>query len=358
MVALAHQDPRLGPSSSGALVSDYPMRAGPGGRAADDLPHRRGADDRRPRASDRRRGAGRAPGRAAAGARGRLGDDPAADGGVQGDRDAELRQPGGPASFDDLDREIAERIAERIALALENARIASERSEIAETLQKGLRPPPIPHIPGWSVAALYRPAGTENMIGGDFYDLFRIEDGWMLVIGDVTGHGARAASIAAVARNTLRTAGSMTGSPLDALCQLNRALLAQRGGALCSVAALTLNWPVGTAGRRRRRRPPSAAADFGPARSARSPPEGPVLGAFDDASLGAGEGRVELRRAARRLHRWGDRGPLRPRGASARSACASGCARSGARRRRCGGSTPTWKSSAEATSTTTRRSWR
>ena len=98
-------------------------------------------------------------------------------------------------SFDDLDREIAERIAERIALALENARIASERSEIAETLQRGLRPPPIPHIPGWSVAALYRPAGMENMVGGDFYDLFRIEDGWMLVIGDVTGHGARAASL-------------------------------------------------------------------------------------------------------------------------------------------------------------------
>jgi PAS domain S-box-containing protein len=186
-------------------------------------------------------------------------------------------------SFDELDREIAERIGEWIALALENARIASERSEIAETLQRGLRPPPIPHMPGWSVAALYRPAGQENMVGGDFYDLFRIEDGWMLVIGDVTGHGARAASLTAVARNTLRTAGSMTGNPIDALAQLNRALLAQRGGALCSVAALTLNWPlrspvsVAVAGH-----PPPLLISAGAV--SEIAPEGPVLGAFDDAA--------------------------------------------------------------------------
>ena len=121
------------------------------------------------------------------------------------------------------------------------------------------------------------------MIGGDFYDLFRIEDGWMLVIGDVTGHGARAASIAAVARNTLRTAGSMTGSPLDALRQLNSALLAQRGGALCSVAALTLSWPEGTAvevavaGHP----PPLLISDGAVSEIA---PDGPVLGAFDDAA--------------------------------------------------------------------------
>ncbi len=185
-------------------------------------------------------------------------------------------------SFDDLDRDIAGRIAERVALALENARIASERSEIAETLQRGLRPPPIPHISGWSVAALYRPAGSENVIGGDFYDLFRIEEGWMLVIGDVTGHGARAASIAAVARNTLRTAGSMTSSPLDALSQLNRALLAQRGGALCSVAALTLNWSGGPAvGVAVAGHPPPLLLSGGTVSEVA--PKGPVLGAFDDA---------------------------------------------------------------------------
>ena len=40
---------------------------------------------------------------------------------------------------------------------------------------------------------MYRPAGAENEIGGDFYDVFRIAGGWMVVIGDVTGRGAQAA---------------------------------------------------------------------------------------------------------------------------------------------------------------------
>ena len=61
---------------------------------------------------------------------------------------------------------------------------------------------------------MYRPAGSENEVGGDFYDVFRVADGWMLVIGDVTGRGARAASLTAVARYTLRTAATLTGDPV------------------------------------------------------------------------------------------------------------------------------------------------
>jgi serine phosphatase RsbU (regulator of sigma subunit)/ketosteroid isomerase-like protein len=115
------------------------------------------------------------------------------------------------------------------------------RAEIAETLQRGLLPPSLPHIPGWSAAAMYRPAGAENEVGGDFYDAFPVEGGWMVVVGDVTGRGARAASITAQARYTLRTAAVLTGDPLLALATLNRALLARRDSALCSVAALALS---------------------------------------------------------------------------------------------------------------------
>src|SRR5690606_34227896 len=64
---------------------------------------------------------------------------------------------------------------------------------------------------------------------------------WMLVIGDVTGRGARAASITAVARYTLRTAAALTADPLLALTALNRALLARGDAALCSVVALVLS---------------------------------------------------------------------------------------------------------------------
>jgi ketosteroid isomerase-like protein len=136
----------------------------------------------------------------------------------------------------------------RIALALDNGglfadleRAERERAEIAETLQHGLLPSPLPHLPGWSLAAMYRPAGAENEVGGDFYDTFRVSGGWMLVIGDVTGRGAEAASITALARYTLRTAAVLTNDPEVALATLNRALLARGGTALCSVAALALS---------------------------------------------------------------------------------------------------------------------
>lgn len=150
--------------------------------------------------------------------------------------------------FRSEDADFAAVLAGRVALALDNAGLFSdlerserERAEIAETLQRGLLPPPLPHIPGWSVAAMYRPAGAENEIGGDFYDAFRIAGGWMVVIGDVTGRGAQAASVTALARYTLRTAAALTGDPVVALETLNRALLGRHGASLCSVAAIAID---------------------------------------------------------------------------------------------------------------------
>jgi serine phosphatase RsbU (regulator of sigma subunit)/ketosteroid isomerase-like protein len=178
-------------------------------------------------------------------------------------------------------------LAGRVALALDNAGLFSElersereRAEIAATLQRGLLPPPLPHIPGWSVAAMYRPAGAENEIGGDFYDAFRIAGGWMVVIGDVTGRGAQAAAVTAHARYTLRTAAALTGDPVVALRTLNRELLG-RGTALCSVAAMAIAEdpavPVrlAVAGH-----PPPLLVDGGSVSEAASP--APVLGAFSD----------------------------------------------------------------------------
>jgi serine phosphatase RsbU (regulator of sigma subunit) len=136
----------------------------------------------------------------------------------------------------------------RVALALDNSGLFADleraeraRAEIAETLQRGLLPPALPHIPGWSVAAMYRPAGAENEVGGDFYDVFRVPGGWMLAIGDVTGRGAQAASITAVARYTLRTAALLSDDPLTALTTLNRALLARGDAALCTLVAVTIS---------------------------------------------------------------------------------------------------------------------
>jgi serine phosphatase RsbU (regulator of sigma subunit)/ketosteroid isomerase-like protein len=192
--------------------------------------------------------------------------------------------------FRPKDAEFAGILAGRVALALDNAglfsdleRIERERAEIAETLQRGLLPPPLPHIPGWAVAAMYRPAGAENEIGGDFYDAFRIAGGWMVVIGDVTGRGARAASVTAHARYTLRTAAALTGDPVVALETLNRELLARHGATLCSVAAMAIeedpSRPVrlAVAGH-----PAPLLVDGDSVTEAAEP--APVLGAFSDAT--------------------------------------------------------------------------
>ncbi|HYG97312.1 MAG TPA: SpoIIE family protein phosphatase [Solirubrobacterales bacterium] len=190
--------------------------------------------------------------------------------------------------FRSADVRFASVLAGRVALALDNAGLFSaldrserERAEIAETLQRGLLPPPLPHIPGWSVAAMYRPAGAENEIGGDFYDAFRIAGGWMVVIGDVTGRGAQAAAVTAHARYTLRTAAALTADPVIALRTLNRELLARSGTALCSVAAMAVSEDPGepvrlaVAGH-----PPPLLVDGGSVAEACRP--APVLGAFAD----------------------------------------------------------------------------
>jgi serine phosphatase RsbU (regulator of sigma subunit) len=187
----------------------------------------------------------------------------------------------------------------RIALALDNSglfddleRAERARAEIAETLQRGLLPPPLPHIPGWSVAAMYRPAGAENEVGGDFYDVFRVPGGWMLVIGDVTGRGARAASITAVARHTLRAAALLSDDPLVALRTLNRVLLSRGDSALCSLAAMTLSEdrfePVrlAVAGH-----PPPLLIDGESVTEIAG--AGPVLGAFHDAEWGIARSDLE-----------------------------------------------------------------
>jgi serine phosphatase RsbU (regulator of sigma subunit) len=187
----------------------------------------------------------------------------------------------------------------RVALALDNSglfadleRTEAARTEIAETLQRGLLPPPLPHIPGWSLAAMYRPAGAENEVGGDFYDVFRVAEGWMLVVGDVTGRGAQAASVTALARYTLRTAAILTDDPVMALATLNRALLARRGGSLCSIAALALSEDplqpvqIAVAGHL-----PPLLVDG--ARVSEVAAADPVLGAFPDGEWGIASSQVE-----------------------------------------------------------------
>lgn len=142
--------------------------------------------------------------------------------------------------FHDDDVTLATELARRVATGLENQRLYRERSSIARVLQASLLPEDLPELPGWRAASLYRPAGDENWVGGDFYEAFRVGADWMLVVGDVTGRGAPAAALTAMMRHTLRTAATLTGSAVDALAKLNRDLVARPEMSLCTAVCLVL----------------------------------------------------------------------------------------------------------------------
>jgi PAS domain S-box-containing protein len=120
--------------------------------------------------------------------------------------------------------DLAEELARRAAIAVENARVHEARTHIATTLQRSLLPPRLPVIPGLSIAARFRAAGAATEVGGDFYDLFEGRGRWMVVIGDVTGKGPAAAAITSLARFTLRTAAQYEDDPCAMLERLNATL--------------------------------------------------------------------------------------------------------------------------------------
>jgi serine phosphatase RsbU (regulator of sigma subunit) len=138
------------------------------------------------------------------------------------------------------DVSLAEGLARRAGNAILNARLYRDHAELAATLQRGMLPPPLPPLGAWTASALYHPAGEIAEVGGDFFDAFQAGDGWMVVIGDVTGHGPEAATLTAQARYTLRTAGQITGEPAAAIAQLNRSLRDHGQFSLCTTACVVL----------------------------------------------------------------------------------------------------------------------
>jgi PAS domain S-box-containing protein len=142
--------------------------------------------------------------------------------------------------FDTDDLELAVEVARRIGVAIENARLAQERTRVAVTLQRELLPPIVPEMPGWEVSTMYRPAGEVEEVGGDFYEAFPVEGGWVLLLGDVSGRGAKAASLTAEARHTLRTAMTLSPDPTAGLRLVDERLRERGDAALCSAAVLIL----------------------------------------------------------------------------------------------------------------------
>ena len=113
----------------------------------------------------------------------------------------------------------------RIAIAIDTARTIAREHHVADTLQRALLPQSLPQTPHVSFDAAYRPGATEAIIGGDWYDAFELPDGRVaLSIGDVAGHGLRAAVIMSEVRQAVRAAALDADVPSQVLARVNQML--------------------------------------------------------------------------------------------------------------------------------------
>ena len=197
--------------------------------------------------------------------------------------------------YDEEDLSLAENLAYRCALAVDNARLYRERSFIARTLQQSILPR-LPEAPGLEVGTEYLPMGEENEVGGDFYDLIEVKDGGCLaVIGDVRGKGPVAAAVTALARYTIRAVALGSDAPAAILASLNEAMLSQLSDyQFCTVACVRLHSEEGgldlTVARGGHPAPLLLRAD-GSVEEFGCP--GKALGVFPDAGLEEGSERLE-----------------------------------------------------------------
>jgi PAS domain S-box-containing protein len=130
-----------------------------------------------------------------------------------------------PRRFSAEDLAVLRLAADRVALAIQHARVYEREHRIAETLQRSmlLRQEDIPQAPGLLVAVRYEPAATEADVGGDWYDVIPTPTGGLgLVMGDVAGKGLAAASMVSRLRSALRAYALEGHEPARVIEQLNR----------------------------------------------------------------------------------------------------------------------------------------
>lgn len=181
----------------------------------------------------------------------------------------------------DADVALAEQLGRRAAVAVENSRLHTQLAEVAKTLQHSLLPAELPDVPGWEIAALYRPAEAEQPIevGGDFYEVFEASPTSLVLIGDVTGHGVAAASVTSLLRHGARFASRLEPDPVAILRRLDEELRRSQGSAMCTALIAALHrgsLTICSAGH-----PPALIVDRAGTVS-ETPAPGPLLGAFAD----------------------------------------------------------------------------
>jgi PAS domain S-box-containing protein len=114
---------------------------------------------------------------------------------------------------------LARRLADRAAVAIDNARLHQRERQLALTLQRSLLPQRLPRVPGLQNAARYLPARSGGgEVGGDWYDVVQLPGGRVaIVVGDVMGRGVPAAALMGQVRAALRGYAVQDQSPAEVL---------------------------------------------------------------------------------------------------------------------------------------------
>lgn len=135
-------------------------------------------------------------------------------------------------NFSQADRELLSAVAGQAAIALENARLYSvavekgrleQELKMASEIQAALMPRAMPNLPGYDIAPRWKAA---REVAGDFYDVFPLgEQGFGLVIADVSDKGAPAALFMAVARTMIRAHAHAGLTAVETVARTNDLIL-------------------------------------------------------------------------------------------------------------------------------------
>lgn len=158
-------------------------------------------------------------------------------------------------AFTDTEFSLAKSLGEQCALALQNAEAVSAllmRNKLefdlrlASSIQRYLLPENLPQTENLEFAVKYLP---QQLIGGDFYDFFKLPHGKIgVVIGDVSGKGIPAAILMALCQTKLRYIAMSGKSPAQTLCLLNSEMVhAMRSDMFITIIYLVIDPKSGEA---------------------------------------------------------------------------------------------------------------
>ncbi|WP_327434426.1 ATP-binding SpoIIE family protein phosphatase [Streptomyces sp. NBC_01236] len=124
--------------------------------------------------------------------------------------------------FDDDELLLAQEIASRAAVNIDNARRYTQERSIALTLQRSLLPQHAPQESAVETASRYLPSGSRAGVGGDWFDVIPLSGARVaLVVGDVIGHGLHAAATMGRLRTAVRTLADIDLTPDELLTHLD-----------------------------------------------------------------------------------------------------------------------------------------